>query len=113
MTLTEEERFAIVKLFSGQEDFCSEVMKNLNNLEVLARNQTIVGYFSTIKFLVPLKNNPLQLQWDWNFNHKKLKYGGSFIASFESPDIIELEAIANMDVWPGLFLESDFSEYID
>ncbi len=48
--------------------------------------------------------------WDWNFSHKQLPYGGSFIFYKESPNELTLEAVTFDGLWPQKFNETYFSD---
>ncbi|GAB2828722.1 hypothetical protein GCM10027276_34550 [Comamonas piscis] len=109
MKLTSEEIFALTMLFGNQELFEEAVIYQLDSAEVLERKETGVGYFAKIKFANPLPDCCNSKIWDWNFNHKNLKYGGSFIAYYEPPNLIELEAVVHDGLWPKGFDKSAFS----
>ena len=109
MQLTYEERFALEKIFHGDSDFDRAVVDQLQMVEVVERDMTGIGFFSTVRFPGHLPDNRGRLQWDWNFNHRDLSQGGSFMASYEEPDIIELEAVAFYGEWPLSFDADAFS----
>lgn len=110
MKLAEEERFALYKLFGGESEFDLAVISQIENAEVIERRETGVGYFSTIRFSMPLPESKGRLQWDWNFNHRNLKHGGSFIAFYDPPNVIELEAVVHDGGWPMKFDSDAFVE---
>lgn len=110
MKLTNEEKFALEKMFGSESEFDRQVRAGIFAAEVVERKNTKVGFFSTVKFLQRLPDSKGQLQWDWNFQHEKLAHGGSFMAYLEPPDVIEIEAVVHDGVWPvefeaGLFRE--------
>ncbi len=81
----------------------------LDKASVIERKITGVGYFTTIKFPTDLPETKV-LQWDWNFEHRRLKHGGAFIACYEAPKTIELEAVVHDGLWPKPFKSEDFQE---
>ncbi|MBB6580124.1 hypothetical protein HNP33_004255 [Comamonas odontotermitis] len=110
MKLTNEEKFALMKLFGGNTDFDIAVISQLDRAEVLERKETGVGYFSTIKLMDSIQNFTNINERSWNFNHKFLKYGGLFIAFCDPPNLIELEAVVHDGLWPKKFDEKLFSD---
>lgn len=110
MKLTQEERFALTMIFNSNDKFDSSVRSQLNDAQVVERISTGVGFFSTIHFPRPLDDNEGRLQWDWNFSHQKLMYGGSFMSAYEPPNVIELEGVAFEDSWPAEFDSNMFVE---
>lgn len=110
MQLTQEERFALEKIFHGNSDFDRAIVEQLHLAEVVERDMTGVGFFTTVRSPVHLPENPVRLQWDWSFEHSELRQGGSFMAAYEEPDIIELEAVSFDGDWPLVFNRNAFSE---
>lgn len=104
------EQFAIAKLFGDADSFASAVRDGLASATVTERTWTGVGFFATIRFLRPLPAESSQSQWDWNFLHRALTHGGSFIAWREGPDGIGLEGVSHHGNWPKDFDPADFSE---
>lgn len=111
MKPTNEELFALSKIFFRKDIFDIEITNKLNNIEVIERKNTIVGFFSLIRFKNKLPDVSRR-QWDWNFNHRDLKYGGSFMAYFKPPDLIELEAVVHDGNWPINFDPTAFVESV-
>jgi len=109
MKLTNEEIFALTMLFGDQKFFDESVISQLDHTEVLERKKTGIGYFTKIKFADPLPDCCDRKIWDWNFSHKDLEYGGSFIAYYDPPNVIELEAVVHDGLWPKDFDKNAFS----
>lgn len=112
MRPTNEELFALTKLFPGAEPVDIAVAASAREASVIERTFTDGGGFSTIKFASPLPPTDGSLQRDWNFSHRDLEYGGSFMAALVYPDVIELEFVAHVESWPtgfdpNAFLESE------
>ena len=110
MQLTKEERFALEKIFHGNTDFEKAIIDRLNSAKVVEREATGVGFFTTIKLSDHLPSNQGRIQWDWGFKHQALTHGGSFMASYEEPDLIQLEAVSHHGEWPSNFDANAFSE---
>ena len=108
--LLEEEKYALSKLFSEHNAFDSAIISYLADASVLERKYTGIGYFVTIKFPHDLPNDDGVLARDWNFKHRLLKYGGSFTAFYNKPNVIELEAVAHDGNWLDHFNPEDFSD---
>ncbi len=109
MRLSREERYALSKLFQRDEPFSHWILARLDEADVLKRERTGIGFFSTIRFPSVLPESSDRPQWDWNFVHKKLSHGGSFICWVEGRDTIGLEAVSHYGDWPA-FNEDDFAE---
>lgn len=109
MQLTAVERFALQMLLRGPDVSSSAVRAQLDRSEVVARKATGVGFFTTIRLTTPLPDIA-QRQWDWNFEHRQLSHGGSFMCWLEDSNVIELEAVTHNGDWPDRFDPSDFSE---
>lgn len=110
MELTKEERFAVTMLFRGRSNFELAVLDGLKKAQVSERKFTGVGYFSTILLGFDLPPLAEKNQWNFNFDHKLLDCGGSFIAYCELPSIVELEAVSHDGSWPAAFSPDLFSE---
>lgn len=110
MKINNEERFALSKLFLGNDAFSVSLISQLDSAVVIKREKTGVGFFSTIRFPCPVSELMRQRQWDWNFDHRDLMYGGSFMAYFEPPSTIVLEAVAHHGDWPKIFDSQAFVE---
>lgn len=109
MKLGNEEIFAMSMLFGDSRLFEESIIQQLDRAEVLERTETGVGYFTQIRLENHLPDCFNRKIWDWNFNHKDLQYGGSFIAYYSPPNLIELEAVAHDGLWPTRFDRSAFS----
>jgi hypothetical protein len=110
MELSAQERFAIAMLFKDSDPFCSAVREGLAAAEVVERKFTGVGFFTTIHFTEPLPTGSERSQWDWNFSHRKLSHGGSFMGWREGTDRIGLEGVSHHGDWPEVFEPLEFSE---
>ena len=93
MELSKLERFAVSMLFRGSDPFCAAVREGIDAAVVVDRKLTGVGFFATIRLAKPLPADSLQEQWDWNFSHRELSHGGSFMGWREDSDVIGLEAM--------------------
>lgn len=109
MQISEIESFALDKIFGGDEE-AVEVLRNVDLAEVVERKETGVGFFAKILLRGNLSPQLEKRQWDWNFSHRKLMHGGSFIAFLEMPNVIELEGVVHSGAWPTIFDPQDFSE---
>lgn len=109
MKLNPEERFALIMVFEDNSPLSSEIRTLLDAADVIERKYTGVGFFSIIRFSKPLIELVGNSQWEWNFRHKKLSHGGSFICWFEEKDKIILEAVSHIGKWPS-FNKDDFTE---
>jgi hypothetical protein len=102
MKLTDEERFAVSMLFSGDSEFDHMVRDNLAGaiVIVIEREYTGVGFFSdlSLPFTVPQRDRHAR---DWNFNHTQLQYGGSIMCTFSNTGILEIEGVAFDREWPS------------
>jgi hypothetical protein len=109
MQLTAEEKFALRMIFRGLDAISTAVRVQVDTMKVTDRKMTGVGFFTTIHLMMAL-NNITQYQWDWNFEHKALNYGGSFMCWFDGVNVIELEAVTFDGNWPSYFDQNDFKE---
>jgi hypothetical protein len=108
MQLTDIERFALQMLFCGQDVASTTVRDQLDTADVITRKATGVGFFTTIRLAIPLSKDA-QRQWDWNFEHRHLSHGGSFICWLDDSNVLELEAVIHNGDWPDRFDPNDFS----
>ncbi len=109
MKSTEEEQFALTMVFSGPDPVSLAIRAQLNDVEVVARETTGVGFFSAIHTTHPLPVDSRK-QWDWNFMHRHMPYGGAFMCWIEDSNDFVLEAVAHMGEWPDRFEAADFNE---
>jgi len=109
MQLTAVERFALQMLFRGSDMASTAVRARLDTSEVVTRKATRVGFFTTIHLTTPLPNDA-QRQWDWNFEHRHLSHGGSFMCWLDDSDVLELEAVTHNGDWPDHFDPDDFMD---
>ncbi|MCL2644172.1 MAG: hypothetical protein FWD51_01780 [Betaproteobacteria bacterium] len=109
MQLTAVERFALQMLFREQDMTSTTVRTQLDKLDVVTRKTTEVGFFTTIRPVTSLPNDA-QCQWDWNFEHRHLSHGGSFMCWLDDSGVLELEAVTHNGGWPDHFDPNDFSE---
>ncbi|OWQ44488.1 hypothetical protein [Roseateles sp. L2-2] len=110
MQLTDEETFALGRLFAGTDALDAAIASTAHRATVIERSSTTCGAFATIRFPDPLPSAIGALQRDWNFSHRDLEHGGSLMASLVYPDVIELEFVAHIEPWPKAFDPSAFSE---
>ncbi len=111
MKLTQEEKFVLAMLFNSDSEFDISVRNQLDDAQVIERSFTGAGFFSTVQFLHPLSGSEDRFYRDWNFDHRKLKHGGSFMAWYKPLDLIELECVTWWeDSWPTEFDSEMFSE---
>jgi hypothetical protein len=108
MRPTPEERFALSRIFHEADDFSRAVVSALDRVEVVARESTGVGFFTTLRFPAQLPESK-RAQWDWNFTHRALPYGGSFVCWLEGADSLLLEAVAHEGSWPESFQPEEFA----
>ncbi len=74
-------------------------------------DDTGVGFYSTVELKTPLKKIPDIKMWEYNFNHPKFSYGGSFMCTIINESQLELEAVAfGGDNWPTKIDPSQFEE---
>lgn len=109
MPLTAEERFALRMLFPGSDATSVAVRAQLDTSQVVDRRETGVGFFTSVRLMAPLPITA-QRQWDWNFEHRRLSHGGSFMCWVSDPSHLELEAVAHNGEWPDSFDPDDFKE---
>lgn len=109
MKITGEERFALRMLFRGTDATSIVVRSQLDQLEVTERRETGVGILTTMRLPMRL-NNLSQRQWDWNFEHRYLSHGGSFMCWLEDSSVLDLEAVTHSGNWPDRFDPTDFIE---
>lgn len=112
MIITDEEVFALAKLFAKPSPLDIAINSVAHEAEVIERLTTEGGLFSTVKLPFDLPQTDGSLQRDWNFSHRDLEHGGSFIASVVYPDIIELEFVAHVERWPRAFDPGAFQEAV-
>ena len=106
MKLFDEERFALVFTLNSHFTNVDEI---LVNADVLERNKTGVGFFTTVKlqYSAPiLRESPTY--WERNFEHKNMPYGGCFMVYLIGSDTFEIEAVAYESNWPEPFIKEDF-----
>lgn len=108
MKLTAVELFALRMLFRGSDMTSTAMRDRLNTSEVITRKATGVGFFTTIRLTIPLPSG-VQRQWDWNFEHRHLSHGGSFMCWLDNSDVLELEAVTYNGDWPEHFDPDDFT----
>ncbi|AJZ89765.1 hypothetical protein RI049_10700 [Cedecea neteri] len=103
MQLLDEEYFALT--FALGE----ELVFQLDSAEVLERNRTGVGFFTTVQLNQPFsKINKEKRYWERNFEHKKLPYGGCFMVSLVTSNQLEIEAVAFEGSWPEPYERDEF-----
>jgi hypothetical protein len=102
MKLTSLETRSIELLLPDIDDIQSRLRdSSLSVLDVTDREQTGVGCYTTIRVQPPLPVLPTILIRDFSFEHPRLPYGGSFVATIQTPDQILLEMVAfGGESWP-------------
>jgi hypothetical protein len=108
MQLTDQERFAVSMLFSGESEFDRAVRDNLAGTTVIKREYTGVGFFSDLSLPFPVPERDRRAR-DWNFNHTQLQYGGSIMCTFSDTGTLEIEGVVFDGEWPSPFCATDFS----
>lgn len=108
MKPNDEEKFALKHIFQGAGLIETAVNDGICSADITERTNTVVGFFSTIAFKERFPDDLERFHWDWNFYHKKLPHGGSFMAWYVPPNVIELEAVAHDGDWPIVFNPDDF-----
>ncbi|HDX8940969.1 hypothetical protein ABN154_30935 [Klebsiella michiganensis] len=106
MQLFDEERFALVFTLSNQFINLDEL---LINADVLQRNRTGVGFFTTVRLQCSLPVlESMTTYWERNFEHKNMPYGGCFMVYLMGNDVFEIEAVAYESNWPEPFIKENF-----
>jgi len=97
----DEEKFALSRIFAGDEEFSVAVRAGLSGLVVLARDDSESGFVANLKFPEPL---PSLLKapgaMEWYFKHRSMPHGGSFIVTYDSPEMLILFAMSFYGPWP-------------
>jgi hypothetical protein len=109
MEMTNEEIFALAMLLKGDDLPSCALREQVNEMRVLERKNTGVGFFTTIRLKKPLGAD-MQRQWDWNFSHQHLSHGGSFMCWLSGANTLELEAVSHNGNWPREFNAGYFME---
>ena len=111
MRINDVERFALLMIFHGDDSVSVAVRNQLEELVVLSRSGTGVGFLSTMKLAAPLPDSNIH-QRDWNFEHRQLSHGGSFMCWTNNPGSLDLEGVVHYGEWPHNFDASDFREIV-
>ncbi|CAG9170821.1 hypothetical protein LMG32289_02163 [Cupriavidus pampae] len=109
MSLTLEEKFALRMIFRGSDPTSVAVLAQLDAMDAKQRKATGVGFFTSIRLAIPLRVIEPRHK-DWNFRHRLLSHGGSFMCTIEDPTVLELEAVSHNGDWPHSFHVEDFIE---
>lgn len=107
MQLTTEELFALREIFRDVNATSTAIGSQLDQAQAIDRKKTGVGFFTTIRLAMPLQEISQQ-QWEWNFEHRRLSHGGSFMCWLENAYTLELEAVSHNGNWPEHFNPNDF-----
>jgi len=91
--LRQDEILALELIFRGEDKLSLAIRKRIGEAESINREETGVGFYSTIKLKSPLVEVPGIRMYDYNFNHPDFPYGGSFICAVVSVYELELEAV--------------------
>ena len=95
-----EERFALSMIFSGDDEFSAGVRAGLADAIVVSRGDTALGFQSKIQFAAPLPSIAKAVKMDWYFRHRLLQYGGAFIATYDSPEVLFVDGMSFYGDWP-------------
>lgn len=106
MQLFDEERFALIFTLGSQFINLDDL---LINADILERNRTGVGFFTTVRlrYSLPVLESGT-IYWERNFEHKNMPYGGCFMVYLMDDDVFEIEAVAYESNWPEPFIKEDF-----
>ena len=77
----------------NEGDFCLEIKKRIKDLTCVAREETGVGFYSSIKLIPPLETVPEVKLYEFNFNHPDFPHGGSYMCWILNEHEMELEAV--------------------
>ena len=111
MKLLPHEELALQMIFRGQDELSIEMRNRIESAEVLSREHTDIGFFANIKLVPHLSMVPEIRIREFNFDHPAFPYGGSYMCWFDSPDLIEIEAVTLGGVnWPNIVDHNLFSE---
>ncbi len=103
-----EETFALCRVFASHPTMNAFIQRLLATAEVV-RERSGVGFFATFTFSEPLPCTS-ENQWDWNFKHREMQSGGSFICWREGPNALGLEGVSLVGSWPASFEPEAFTE---
>lgn len=106
-SILDEEKFCLRNVLLNEPDLSEFVDRNLASATVV-RRRSQAGFFATVTFREVLPETA-RAQWDWDFKHRGMSNGGSFICWREDPSALGLEAVAFDDDWPARFDPYDFS----
>jgi hypothetical protein len=109
MNLEPVDVFALRMVFRGDDPLSIAVRKGIEGADVIARSATGVGFFATINMGAALPDSD-RAMWEWNFTHRQLLHGGSFICWRTGPAELELEAVSFYGDWPPNFEATDFAQ---
>lgn len=109
--LNQQDIVALNMIFSGTNKLSSEIRKRIHSAINISREETGVGFYSTIKLELPLIEVPEVRMWEYNFSHPYFPNGGSYMCTIVNESELELEAVtlggAN---WPNPIDTSLFKE---
>lgn len=106
MLLLDEEYFALKFTLNTQSINLNALLRGA---EVVERNRTGVGFFTTIKLHSPFpEHDRHSTYWERNFEHKNMPYGGCFMVRLIGSDVLEIEAVAFESHWPEPFQKESF-----
>lgn len=88
-----QDKLAIEIIFRDSNELSSEIKSRLKHAESTNREETGVGFYSTIKLNSPLKKVPDIKMWEFNFSHPSFPDGGSYMCTIVSENEFELEAV--------------------
>ena len=106
-----QDKLALEMIFRDSSELSSEIKQSLNGADSTNREETGVGFYSTIKLGSPLVEVPDIKMWEFNFSHPSFPDGGSYMCTVVSENELELEAVtlggAN---WPSPTDQTLFEE---
>ena len=109
--LPEQDEIALRMIFRDQSVFSLEMVKRIGSAVSLERQETGVGFYSTIKLNPPLSQIPDVKMWEFNFSHPEFPHGGSYMCSVLDDATVELEAVTfGGEKWPSPKMSNLFIE---
>ena len=109
--LHNQDKLALDMIFRDNSPLSSEIKKLLNGAMSTNREETGVGFYSTIKLDIPLEQVPNIKMWQFTFTHPSFPEGGNYMCSIVSEDELELEAVTLGGAdWPNPTSQKLFGE---
>jgi hypothetical protein len=95
-----EEKFALSRIFAGDDEYSVAVREGLADAELVSRADTNLGFQAKIRFARPLPSIVKAVKMDWYFKHRSMQYGGAFICTYDSPEVLFIDGISFYGDWP-------------